>query len=159
MLVKCHEHLHPLIRLDRNCVDQNIFQQDYNQDIFEQTTSISEPIEQLVKRELLVLGDINWMLMASNVLFNSSINIKQCFLQLDFQLDKFWVLLDLKLKHKDFFSLVGIFTNLRRCCLQTKNLKKLIFVNKNWPNVLEQVISLHLTYWNSLKGIRSKRRV
>jgi hypothetical protein len=25
MLVKCHEHLHPLIRLDRNYVDQNIF--------------------------------------------------------------------------------------------------------------------------------------
>jgi hypothetical protein len=27
MLVKCHEHLHPLVRLDRNCVDQNIFEQ------------------------------------------------------------------------------------------------------------------------------------
>jgi len=29
------------------------------------------------------------------------------------------------------FSLVGIFTNFKRCRLQTKNLKKLIFVNKN----------------------------
>ncbi len=27
-----------------------------------------------------------------------------------------------------------ILTNLKRCYLQTKNLKKLIFVNKNWPN-------------------------
>jgi hypothetical protein len=26
MLVKCHEHLHPLVRLDRNCVDQDIFE-------------------------------------------------------------------------------------------------------------------------------------
>jgi hypothetical protein len=25
MLVKCHEHLHPLVRLNRNFVDQNIF--------------------------------------------------------------------------------------------------------------------------------------
>jgi len=25
MLVKCHEHLHPLVRLDRNCVDQFFF--------------------------------------------------------------------------------------------------------------------------------------
>jgi hypothetical protein len=25
MLVKCHEHLHPLVRLDTNCVDQDIF--------------------------------------------------------------------------------------------------------------------------------------
>ncbi len=34
------------------------------------------------------------------------------------------------------FSLVGILINLRRCCLPTKNFKKLIFVNKNWPNDL-----------------------
>jgi hypothetical protein len=25
MLVKCHKHLHPLVRLNRNCVDQDIF--------------------------------------------------------------------------------------------------------------------------------------
>jgi hypothetical protein len=45
MLVKCHEHLHPLIRSYTNCV---------NQDIFEQTTNTSEPIEELVKKKLLV---------------------------------------------------------------------------------------------------------
>ncbi len=50
MLVKCHEHLHPLVRLDRNYADQDIFEQDYNLDIFEQTTSISELVEELVKR-------------------------------------------------------------------------------------------------------------
>jgi hypothetical protein len=33
--------------------------------------------------------------------------------------------------------LVGILINLRRCYLQTKNLEKLIFVNKNWPNNLK----------------------
>jgi len=26
MLVKCHEHLHPLVRLNRNCVNQDIFE-------------------------------------------------------------------------------------------------------------------------------------
>ncbi len=31
-------------------------------------------------------------------------------------------------------SLVGIITNLRRCCLKSKKLKKLIFVSKNWLN-------------------------
>ncbi len=30
--------------------------------------------------------------------------------------------------------MVGILINLRRHCLQTENLEKLIFVNKNWPN-------------------------
>jgi hypothetical protein len=39
------EHLHPLVRLDRNCANQNIF---------EQIISTSELIEELVKRELLV---------------------------------------------------------------------------------------------------------
>ncbi len=33
--------------------------------------------------------------------------------------------------------MAGILTNLRRCCLQIKNLNKLIFVNKNWPNDLQ----------------------
>ncbi len=36
MLVKCHEHLHLLVRLYRNCVDQHIFEQDCSLDIFEQ---------------------------------------------------------------------------------------------------------------------------
>jgi hypothetical protein len=34
MLVKCHEHLHPLVRLNRNCANQDIFEQDCNLDIF-----------------------------------------------------------------------------------------------------------------------------
>ncbi len=45
------------------------------------------------------------------------------------------MLFDLKLKHK-FIFLVGILTNLKRCCLQIKILKKLIFINKNQPNDL-----------------------
>jgi hypothetical protein len=31
-------------------------------------------------------------------------------------------------------SLVGIATNLKRCCLQSNNLEKLILVGKNWSN-------------------------
>jgi len=33
VLVKCHEHLHPLVRLDNNCVDQGISKQDCSLDI------------------------------------------------------------------------------------------------------------------------------
>jgi hypothetical protein len=54
MLVKCHEHLHPLIRLDKNYVDENIFDQDCSLDIFEQNTSTNKPTKKLVKRELLI---------------------------------------------------------------------------------------------------------
>jgi hypothetical protein len=34
MLVKCHEHLHHLVRLNRNCANQDILEQDCNLDIF-----------------------------------------------------------------------------------------------------------------------------
>ncbi len=53
MLVKSHEHLHPLVRLDMNCIDQDIFEHDCNLDIFEQIASTCELAEELVKRELL----------------------------------------------------------------------------------------------------------
>ncbi len=35
MLVKCHEHLHLLVKLETSYVDQNIFDKDYSLDIFE----------------------------------------------------------------------------------------------------------------------------
>jgi hypothetical protein len=44
MLVKCHEHLYPLVSSDRNNVDQGVFDYDYNLNIFEQTTNTTEPM-------------------------------------------------------------------------------------------------------------------
>jgi len=38
------------------------------------------------------------------------------------------------MKIERIFSSGNILTNIKRCCLQIKKLKKLIFVNKNWPN-------------------------
>ncbi len=35
---------------------------------------------------------------------------------------------------KRIFSLIGILTSLKRCCLQSKNLDNLICVNNNWTN-------------------------
>jgi len=55
MLVKCHEHLHPLVRSNFFFVDQDIFYHDYNLDIFELITSINEPVKEHVKKELLIL--------------------------------------------------------------------------------------------------------
>jgi hypothetical protein len=37
-------------------------------------------------------------------------------------------------RNRFLFSLVGILSNLRRCCLQLENLEKLFFVSKNWSN-------------------------
>ncbi len=38
-----------------------------------------------------------------------------------------------QIETKISFSLMNILTNLRRCCLQSKNLENLIFMSKNWP--------------------------
>jgi hypothetical protein len=54
VLMKCHEHLHPLVRLNMNYVHQDIFEHDCSLDIFEQTPSTSELVEKLVNKELLV---------------------------------------------------------------------------------------------------------
>jgi hypothetical protein len=63
--------LHPLIRLNKNSTNQNIF---------EQIASTSEIGEEIVKKELLILEDVNWMLKTSNVFSSGGKNTKQCFL-------------------------------------------------------------------------------
>ncbi len=46
--------LYFLVKLETNFIDQNIFDHDCSLDIFEQIASISELVEELVKRELLI---------------------------------------------------------------------------------------------------------
>jgi hypothetical protein len=53
MVLKCYHYLHPMVKFEIGCVNQTI---DVNSDldIFEQTPSTSEPIIQLVKKEMLI---------------------------------------------------------------------------------------------------------
>ncbi len=39
-----------------------------------------------------------------------------------------------QIETKKILSLAEILTSLRKCCLQSENLDKLIFVSKNWAN-------------------------
>jgi hypothetical protein len=50
-----------------------------------------------------------------------------------FCVGKIFGIIGSQIETKRIFSLARIFTSLRRCCLQSKKLDKLIFVNKNWP--------------------------
>jgi hypothetical protein len=54
MLIKCHEHLQPLVKSNNIFANQDIFYQDYNLDIFEQIANTSESTKMFVKRELLI---------------------------------------------------------------------------------------------------------
>ncbi len=127
MLVKCHQHLHPLVSLDTNCANQNIF---------EQVTDINELAEELVKGELLVFNR-----------YQLDIKDIKCPLQLwqkhEAMLSTIGFLtwhtlgvVEFQIETKIYLLLVGIFTNLRKHLLQTENLEMLIFINKNWPNDL-----------------------
>jgi hypothetical protein len=51
MLVKCHHHLHPLIKFETHIVNQEE-DENCNLDIFEMTISISEPPKELVNIKL-----------------------------------------------------------------------------------------------------------
>jgi hypothetical protein len=49
----CYFHLHPLVESKRGIVDQRV-EKDMNLDIFEMTTSTSDPTTKLVNKELLI---------------------------------------------------------------------------------------------------------
>jgi hypothetical protein len=134
MLVKCHEHLHPLVRLDTNYVNQDIFEQDCNLNIFEQTTNTSEPVEELVKMELLVFR--KYQLDVKDIKCPRQWRQKHeaMFPTIRFLTQIFLGVVGSQIEVERIFSLIGIFIDLRRCHLQTENLEKLIFVNKNWSN-------------------------
>jgi hypothetical protein len=53
MFLKCYYHLDPLVEFERGVVDQRV-EEDRSLDIFEMTTSTSEPTTKLVNRELLI---------------------------------------------------------------------------------------------------------
>ncbi len=57
-------------------------------------------------------------------------NMKQCFRFVGFLAWQVLSIVKSQIETKRIFLLVGIFTNLRRCKLQTENLEKLIFINK-----------------------------
>jgi hypothetical protein len=46
------------------------------------------------------------------------------------------------------FSIVGIFINLKRCHLQSKNLEKLIFVSKNLQNDSRIDYKAYFNWWS-----------
>jgi hypothetical protein len=72
MLVKCHEDLHPLVKLMMNSADQIHFFQDCSLDIFEQITSKSELVERTCQKGAF---DFQEVLKTSNVFFNGAKNM------------------------------------------------------------------------------------
>ncbi len=55
MLLKCHQHLHPIVEID---IAKQYIDVDINLDIFEMTISCNEPMRELINKEFLFLGVI-----------------------------------------------------------------------------------------------------
>jgi hypothetical protein len=131
MFLKCHYHLHTLAKSERGVIDQRV--EDNNLNIFEMTFSTSEPITDLMNKELPIFKHyqmdiknikcpLQWWEKHENMFPTIGFCAKQILRIVGFQIET-----------KIIFFLIGILTGLRRC-LQSENLDKLIFVNKIWPN-------------------------
>jgi hypothetical protein len=87
MFLKCYYYLHPLVEFEKGVINQRV-EKDKSLDIFEMTINTSEPTTKLVNKELQIFKCIKSMLKTSNVHCNGGKNMKTCFLQLVFLLDK-----------------------------------------------------------------------
>jgi hypothetical protein len=77
-----------LAEYEEHIVDQRV-EKDNNFDIFKLIISISEPTMKLINRELLISSTIKCMSKTSNVHFNGGENMRICFPELVFVLNKF----------------------------------------------------------------------
>jgi hypothetical protein len=75
IFIKCYYHLHPSIEFDNDFADWRV-DDDRNLDIFQMIIGSTKPIEELVKRELLVFWRYKWISRRSNVTFGSGRNMK-----------------------------------------------------------------------------------
>ncbi len=132
LLLKCYYHLHPLVEFEKG-VEQNV-EEDMSLDIFEMIASTSEPATKLVNKILLIFKCYQVYVKDIKCPLQWWKKHENMFLTFGFCARQILRIVGSQIETKRIFSLVGILINLRRYCLQLKNLNKLIFVNKNWPN-------------------------
>jgi hypothetical protein len=83
MLLKCDHYLQVMVESKLVCAYQ-IGDVESNLNIFEQTTNASEPLIEIVIKEMLISDITKWIPKKSSALLNGGQNIKPCFLMLIF---------------------------------------------------------------------------
>jgi hypothetical protein len=91
-----------LVEFEGGIVDQR-FEEDNNLDIFEMTTSKSEPTMKLINKELLIFKRYERMSKTSSAHFNGGKNMKTCFPQLVFMLKKILGIIGSQIETKRIF--------------------------------------------------------
>jgi len=106
------------------------FEQYRSLDIFKHITSTSEPTKELVKRKFLVFKRYQLDVKDIKCPLQWWQKYEAMFPTVGFLARQILSVVEFQIEIERIFSLVGILTNFMRCHLQTKNLEKLIFVNK-----------------------------
>lgn len=134
MFLNYHHHL-SMIEFEVGYVYQ-VIDENYNLDIWKQTTWTSEPMKKLVSRKLLIFKG-----------YHVDFNKIECFFPImreawnhiptiEFLTHQILTIMGSKIETQRIFVLVNILTNLRRCHLQLNNLKKSwIKIHHNDPKV------------------------
>jgi hypothetical protein len=97
-------------------------------------TNTSEPTMELFNRKLLIFNCYQLDVKDIKCPFQWWEKNEYMFPPIGFYARQILGIFRSQIEMKRIFSLVGILTSFKRCCLQSKNLDNLIFVNKNWPN-------------------------
>ncbi len=133
MLLKCYHHLHPMTE-SIGCVNQ-VGDENLSLDTFQQIASISEPSKELVTKELLIFKHYQMDPKGIKCPLQWWGKHEAMFPIVGFLAHEVLGIVTSQLEMKRIFSLVGIFTNLRRCHLQLENFHFwLLLVSKNWPS-------------------------
>ncbi len=132
MLLKFYHHLHPLFEVESSFVDKNY--EDTSLDVFEMVVSTNEPRGSLLFKNVLYFEDIKWMEKTSNAFWNGGGENEFMFPIIILLVWQIWGIVSFQIEIERIFFLANILTNLKSYHLQSNNLEKLIFVNKNQLN-------------------------
>ncbi len=114
-------------------VDQGV-KEDNSLDIFERKTNISEPTMELINREFFIFKHYQVDVKDMKCLSQWWEKHESMFLIVGFCVKQILGIVGSQIEMERIFSLVGTFASHKECILQSKNLDKLIFANRNWPN-------------------------
>jgi hypothetical protein len=126
MLLKCYHYLHSIVESKVRCVDQ-IIDANSKLDIFEQTFSTSEQMKELVTKTLLIFKCYQVDHKEIKSPFQWWGKHEAVFPLVSFLACQILGIVRSQIKIERIICLVSIFTNLRKCCLQSNNLERLIF--------------------------------
>jgi hypothetical protein len=131
MFIKCHNHFNHVLITKVGWANQ-IVEENYNLDIFQQIGQHPKLVKELMNKKLQIFKRYQVGIKDIKCFFNGGRSTKSLFLIVHQILSIFRS----QIETKRIFSFINILTNLKICHLQMINLKKLIFVIKNWPNFL-----------------------